>query len=174
VGPLTQLPAVRSLVFRLFSQTWIGYRGSLVVAGPAAEGKGPRPGDRAPYGILEAVSDGRAGLYDLLKGTGHHLLLFEGLEPNPALDAYRLAVDEVLGRYAVDVSVHVIPAKERRLHEIYGAKDKARLFLVRPDGHVAFVGSLGDLDDLATQMNALFHGRVAHEGHPKRSIDFMG
>jgi 2-polyprenyl-6-methoxyphenol hydroxylase-like FAD-dependent oxidoreductase len=174
VGPLTRLPAVRSLVFRLFSQTWIGYRGSFVVAGPAAEGKGPRPGDRAPYGILEAVSDGRAGLYDLLKGTGHHLLLFEGLEPNPALDAYRLAVDEVLGRYAVGVSVHVIPANERRLHEIYGAKDKARLFLVRPDGHVAFVGSLGDLDDLATQMNALFHGCVAHEGHPKRSIDLMG
>ena len=174
VGPLTRLPAVRSLVFRLFSQTWIGYRGSLVVAGPAAEGKGPRPGDRAPYGILEAVSDGRDGLYDLLKGPGHHLLLFEGLEPNPALDAYRLAVDEVLGRYAVDVSVHVIPAKERRLHEIYGAKDKARLFLVHPDGHVAFVGSLGDLADLATQMNALFRERVAHEGHPKRSTDLMG
>ena len=100
--------------------------------------------------------------------------MFEGLEPNPALDAYRLAVDEVLGRYAVDVSVHVIPAKERRLHEIYGAKDNARLFLVRPDGHVAFVGSLGDLDDLATQMNALFRGRMAHEEHPKRSIDLMG
>src|ERR687890_526181 len=83
-----------------------------------------------------------------------------------------LTRDEV--RYAVDVSVHVIPAKERRLHEIYGAKNKARLFLVRPDGHVAFVGSLRDLDDLATQMNALFHGRVAHTGHPKRSINLMG
>ena len=174
VGPLTRLPAVRSLVFRLFSQTWVGYRGSLAVAGAAAKGKGPRPGDRAPYGLFEAARDGRTSLYDLLKGTGHHLLLFEGLEPDPALDAYRLAVDEVLGRYAADTSVHIVPAKEPRLHEIYGVKEKARLFLVRPDGHVAFVGSLGDLGDLATHMNALFRGRVADEGRPKRSMDLVG
>jgi FAD binding domain len=174
VGPLTRLPAVRSLVFRLFSQTWIGYRGSPAVASPSAMGKWPRPGDRAPYGIFEALRDGRTGLYDILKGTGHHLLLFEGLEPSPALDAYQLAVDEVLGRYAVDTSVHVIPAKERRLHEIYGVKDKARLFLMRPDGHVAFVSSLGELDDLAMHMKALFRRRVAHEGHTRSSIDHLG
>ena len=174
VGPLTRLPAVRSLVFRLFSQTWVGYRGSPAVARAAAKGKGPRPGDRAPYGLFEAARDGRTSLYDLLKGTGHHLLLFEGLEPDPALDAYRLAVDEVLGRYAADTSVHIVPAKEPRLHEIYRIKEKARLFLVRPDGHVAFVGSLGDLGDLATHMNALFRGRVADEGRPKRSMDLVG
>ena len=174
VGSLTRLPAARSLVFRLFSQTWISYRGSPAVASLAAERKGPRPGDRAPYGVFETVRDGRAGLYDLLKGTRHHLLLFEGLEPSPALDAYRLAIDDVLGRYAVDTSIHVIPAKERRLHEIYGVKDKARrLFLIRPDGHVAFVGSLGELDNLVTHMNALFRGRVAHEGHHRRSTNLM-
>jgi hypothetical protein len=159
VGPLTRLPAVRSLVFRLFSQTWIGYRGSLVVAGPTAEGKGPRPGDRAPYGIFEAVSDGRAGLYDLLKGTGHHLLLFEGLEPDPALDAYRLAVDEVLGRYAVDTPVHIIPTNERTLHHLYGA-NKPRLYLIRPDGHIAYAGSLGELGGLVALLGELFRERA--------------
>jgi hypothetical protein len=39
---------------------------------------------------------------------------------------------------------------------------------------VAFVGSLGDLGDLATHMNALFRGRVADEGRPKRSMDLVG
>jgi 2-polyprenyl-6-methoxyphenol hydroxylase-like FAD-dependent oxidoreductase len=175
VGPLTHLPAVRSLVFKLFSQIWISYRGSSAVAGKPASRKGPHAGDRAPYRILKAGrDDGPQSVFDLIGGVGHKLVIFEGREPNLALDAYRLALKEVLGRYALETSIHTVPAKERELHELYGVKEKACLFLIRPDGHVGFVGSLGDLGDLATHMDTLFRRRVVHEGRPKRSTDHGG
>jgi hypothetical protein len=167
VGPLTRLGAVRNLVFRLFSQTWISYRESPIVAGTPPRGKGsrtqgPRPGDRAPYGAFEEVRGDHESIFDLLGGTSHHLLLFEGLDPDPALYAYRLAVEEVLGRYEAETRVHVLPTKERALHELYGA-GKSRLFLVRPDGHVAFAGAPGDLGGLVAHLDGLFYKRQGRE-----------
>jgi 2-polyprenyl-6-methoxyphenol hydroxylase-like FAD-dependent oxidoreductase len=174
VGPLTRLPAVRSLVFRLFSQTWIGYRGSPTVAGAPAKGRGPLPGDRAPHGPFEArLGEEPGSVFELMQGAGHHLLLFEGLEPDPALDAYRLAVDEVLGRYAVDASVHIIPTNERTLHHLYGA-NKPRLYLIRPDGHIAYAGSLGELGGLVALLSELFRERALYKRCPEGSTDLMG
>jgi len=155
VGPLTRLGTVRGLIFRLFSQTWIGYRKSPAVAGTFAKRKGPRPGDRAPYGVFEWEQGGMGSVFDLLRGMGHHMLLFEGLEPNPALGAYRQAIEDVLGRYEVDASVHVVPTKERKLHQLYGAIEP-RMFLVRPDGHISYAGSLGDLGGLVAHLDGLF------------------
>ncbi len=54
--------------------------------------------------------------------------------------------------------MHIIPAKARALHGLYGAEN-ARLFLVRPDGHVAFAGTPGDLGSLVTHLDGLFRGR---------------
>jgi 2-polyprenyl-6-methoxyphenol hydroxylase-like FAD-dependent oxidoreductase len=156
VGPLTRLGAVRHLIFRLFSQTWISYRGSPALTGALPKDKGPRPGDRAPYGVFESEQEGkRASIFELLQGTEHHPLLFEGLDPDPALYAYRLAVEEVLGRYEVDTTVHLLSTTEAGLLELYGAH-LSRLFLVRPDGHVSFVGGLGNLGDLVTYLDGLF------------------
>jgi 2-polyprenyl-6-methoxyphenol hydroxylase-like FAD-dependent oxidoreductase len=167
VGPLLRLDAFRGLVFRLFSQTWISYRRSPIVAGERGEVPatgGPCPGDRAPFGVFEsadAVRDRGAGsVFDLIGGTGHHLLLFQGPTPEPALGAYRRAIEEVLGRYAVEAPVHVIAASQHKLHRLYGA-GAARFFLIRPDGHVAYTGSLGDLGGLAAYLDGLSGRRQA-------------
>ncbi|MEU7749326.1 FAD-dependent monooxygenase [Nonomuraea sp. NPDC049158] len=148
IGPLTRLPAARSAVFRLFSQTWIGYRGSPAVAGTS--GRGPRPGDRAPYGHLGSTGE---SLFDVIGGTRHHVLLFEGPEPGPAA-AHRKRVEDVLRRHPIDVRVHTVPAAEAALHTLYGAR-QPRLFLIRPDGHIAYAGSPDETGRFAAYLDCL-------------------
>jgi len=144
--------------FRFVSQTGIGYRKSPAVAGATAKGPA-RPGDRAPYGVF---GDG-SGLYDLLRGTGHHLLLFEGRRRDPArLEAAGDVVEGLLDRYEAPVTVHRIPAEERGLHERYGARTST-VFLIRPDGHVAYRGEATDAVGLKVHLDRLFVGRGVRE-----------
>lgn len=159
VGPLMRLPAVRYRVFKLFSQTWISYRGSPAVARSHGWKRGLVPGDRAPYGVpRKGVEVGPGTLSNMATGTGHHLLVFEGLEPHAvaAVDR-RQALEDVLSKFAVEVNVHLITTIERGLHQSYGA-DRARIVLIRPDGHIAYAGAATDLRELVALMGKLFHG----------------
>jgi Aromatic-ring hydroxylase, C-terminal len=130
------------------------------VAGDRQATAGPRPGDRAPYGTFSANHGVPTSAFDLIGGTGHHLLLFQGRKPEPAFDANRQAIEELLGRYAVEAPIRVIPTTERQLHQLWGAST-ARLFLIRPDGHVAFAGFPGQLGGLAAYMDGLYARRPA-------------
>lgn len=77
VGPLARLRVVRAAVFGLFAQIWIRYPRSPTVAGEPGHRRGPRPGDRAPYGHF-AAPDERGSVFDVCGGLRHHVLLFEG------------------------------------------------------------------------------------------------
>ncbi|MCM9076984.1 FAD-dependent monooxygenase [Streptomyces spororaveus] len=59
------------------AQLLVGYRGSPAVA-PAGEGRGPRPGDRAPdcTGLTGSVHTYPMRLYDVLRERDHVLLLY--------------------------------------------------------------------------------------------------
>lgn len=144
IGPATRIRAVRNAVFRLFAQTWITYRNSPAVAG-APGPSGPRPGDRAPF----------SALYPATANLRHHLLLFEGPVPDPALGDYRRAVAGILSRYAVSCDLHVVPAGERNPHEVYGAA-AGTVVLIRPDGHLAYRGSLAALGGLVHHLDTLY------------------
>src|SRR5262249_11758891 len=89
-------------------------------------------------------------------------LLFEGRRPEPALDAWRRAVDDLLGRHSIRVTVKVIPASERELHQRYAA-GRPRLFLVRPDGHMAYTGSAADCRGLAGYLDGLYPPPLSHD-----------
>jgi hypothetical protein len=135
IGPLTRLPFARDAIFRLFSQTWIAYGRSPAVASAFRAGGGPEAGDRAPYGRLDSSKDGVDGL---IGGTRHHLLVFPGPlgDLGPTLDA----VERLVASYRIEVAVHVVPATARELHARYGVRGP-RLFLIRPDGHIGYIGS---------------------------------
>lgn len=152
--------AVGGLLFGIISQVRVNYRESPAVGGGPGGGggfgrKAPRPGDRAPFGAFE---DG-TGLYDLLRGAAHHLLLFEGLRADhQGSAASRAEIEALLGRYEVPVVVHRVGAANRRLHELYGAKGP-KAFLVRPDGYVAYRGPAGDALGLERYLENLYAKR---------------
>jgi 2-polyprenyl-6-methoxyphenol hydroxylase-like FAD-dependent oxidoreductase len=174
---LSRTGVTRTLLSKLFSQTWIAYRRSPAVAGADQRRRrphgGPRPGDRAPHGWLELPAAGRTSLYDLLGGIDHHVLLFEGSpEPgggSPAGEAERGAVDradqphgaldrvarvlvDLLARYRMDMRVLWVPRGERALHERYRARGP-RVVLIRPDGHIGWQGPADRVQELGAYLD---------------------
>ena len=114
--------------------------------------KGPKAGDRAPYGLFQDGAD----LYELMEGTRHDLLFFEGEKPDPdRLRATRKEIQNLLDRYEVSTNVHPVPAENEKLYERYGV-EKPSLFLVRPDGHTAYVGNAADFIGLKMYFDRLF------------------
>lgn len=153
---VTTLPPVRRRAFWLVSQLWTSYRGSPAVAESGSVEAGPRAGERAPYGPFESGPEVGKSIFEVLGGTGHHLLLFEGLGPDR--NGFRAAWEEIEGlldRYEVPTSLHRVPAGNRKLHERYGARGPS-LFLVRPDGHIAYRGGAADVVGLKVYLDGLF------------------
>ena len=153
IGPLTRLPAARAAMFRLFSQTWIGYRGSPAVFDRGPGWSSPRAGDRAPYARFESAPD--SDLFGVTGGTGHYALLFEGLRSGGDLPAQERAIEDLLHRYLTKVGLRTVPVSERRLHVRYRAR-RPRLFLIRPDGHIAYAGPPDDLAGLAGFLDRIY------------------
>ncbi|MFF3886433.1 FAD-dependent monooxygenase [Streptomyces sp. NPDC001914] len=129
------------------AQLLLGYRGSPLV-GPASEGPGPRPGDRAPdcTGLTAHIAAFPLRLYDLLRDRGHVLLVYgDGEEGRQLAEA---AGEFSGGRVATCVirpagsppGTSGPPAYADTLGEfarLYGVFDgAATAFLVRPDGYL--------------------------------------
>lgn len=154
IGPLTRLRAVHAAIFTLFAQTWITYPDSPAVAGDRRHR--PRPGERAPQALL-AATDGAPPqtVHGLCGGLRHHLLCFEGLPAAPGLADRHRDLQQLVDAYRVSIDVHQVAARHRTLHARYGVRDPW-LFLIRPDGHVAYSGPRHDLRGLSTYLDALF------------------
>jgi 2-polyprenyl-6-methoxyphenol hydroxylase-like FAD-dependent oxidoreductase len=154
---LLTVPCIGPRIARFVSQTGIRYRRSaLSVDGPGAARLGrsaPRAGDRAPDVQLSA----QRRLYDLLHGPEFRLLLFAGdaallVEQLAALAAdmearYGSLVKTVLLRHTGSHIRFGEVDESAAAHRRYGAAEGA-LYLIRPDGHVAFRGAPSDADAL--------------------------
>lgn len=135
------LQAVQDRIAGVASETSIHYResdlseehrGSRIHAWLV--GQGPHAGDRAPDGRFQGQR-----LYEAIRGTAFPLLLFEGLDSDPAEKA-RLPEIALLAqeRYGERVRpLHVGADPDGALHQRYGAAHSA-IFLLRPDGYVGF------------------------------------
>ncbi len=153
---VSAVPTLRRLAFWFVSQLWTEYRESPAVAQSGPAKNGPKAGGRAPYGFFEAGPGSGMSLFDALRGPDHHLLIFEGEKPNTErLVATREEVERLLDCYEAPVHVHQISTQNKGLHGSYGAK-KPSLFLVRPDGHVAYRGEASDIVGLKMYFDRLF------------------
>ncbi len=136
--------------------------------------KGPAPGDRAPDATLLRPDTREVIRFsELTKDIGHDLLLFPGITGRSAesLRRFHDIAEQVWGKYSEQVTVHlVLPMwtlppglswdgsllldPDRTLHRLYGARE-ARLYLIRPDGYVAFRGGADSAEKLHTYLGAV-------------------
>jgi hypothetical protein len=164
---LLTVPCIGPRIARFVSQTGIRYRHSaLSVDGPGAAqlGRGaPRAGDRAPDVQLSA----QRRLFHLLRGPELRLLLFAGdaallVEQFAALAAdieahHGSLVKTILLRHTAAQIRFGEVDESARAHRRYGARQGA-MYLIRPDGHIAFRGVPSDADALrATLARWLTH-----------------
>lgn len=127
-------------------------------------GGGPSPGDRAPDVDLRG-ENGPKRFFELFRSTKHALLLFDGAaatdEGYKNLSAIARVVAERHGRAvethvvvpsesrpdALDAGLSVVFDPHRAAHRRYGAGSEC-LYLVRPDGYVAYRSQPAVLDAL--------------------------
>lgn len=132
-----------------------------------------RAGDRAPDAVYSEEGETRKRLFDLLSGTKHTLLLFDGDRDTLAgyenLSNIAQRVTERLGDYiqcriivpgedrveALTWRDVVVVDEERILHRRYGA-DAECLYLIRPDCYIAFRSQPADADKLDTYLERIF------------------
>jgi len=162
----SMLPPVRKRAFWFVSQLWTSYRDSPAVARSGPAGEGAQAGERAPYGFLATGGDAGRSIFEEIRGLDHDLLLFEGGRSETALpDPARTREDlqALVGAYGAPIRLHAVAPGNRSLHERYGANSPT-LFLVRPDGHIAYRGPAEDIDGLGAYLDRYFVGPGRREG----------
>ena len=154
----------RAKMFRFMSQLGIRYRNSPIVGSASTyQGSRIRGGDRAPDGEVHYPDGTATNLLALCKGPNHHLVLFSGTlgtaADGEALQGAAASFFEVnFGWARVHIILTAAAAASRessgyvvdergRIHGRYGFTEPAYV-LVRPDGHVAYIGPLSTMNEL--------------------------
>ncbi len=183
IGLVGELGFVRRRAAHQLSELGINYRSSPIVAedraglwsalghadwpalrGALDFGAAPHPGDRAPDVELTGTP---SRLFDALADTRHSLLLFPGATGSN--DALKNVAILVVSSYA-DV-IHLLQVDhgggpvldgadllhdpDGALHRRYGAAGPC-LYLIRPDGHVAYRAQPPDAAKLSTYLKKIF------------------
>jgi hypothetical protein len=136
-------------------------------------GTGPGPGERAPDVRLDPEDEASLRLFTLFLHPAHTLLLFDGAAHTEAgyrnLGAIAARVKERFGeriRVHVVVPLPLIPEAltgevpvlldaHGTVHQRYGARSEC-LYLVRPDGHVAYRAQPANGDRLMAYLDRIF------------------
>ncbi len=170
---LSPLPPAQRRFFWLLSQLWTSYRTSPAVVESGPVKQGPRAGERAPYGFFEVGPDAGQSIFTLLRDLDHHLFLFAGSKPGSTLTDLRVLEEHVrslLDAYTVPIHLHLVSGENPSLHRLYGVYEPG-VFLIRPDGHIAYRGRAEDEADLKSYLDGLFSvGAIAVAASEKPAI----
>lgn len=136
---------------------------------------GPVPGQRAPDALLVRMpSRETATLHEVLRDPRWALLLFAGVPPTEhSITALERIAAPVTAKYGTRVVLHLVLCetppvpvhenwaadflmdREHYVHEKYGITSPC-LYLIRPDGHIAFRGRLDDAQRLEEYLARVF------------------
>ncbi|OYN79598.1 FAD-dependent monooxygenase [Mycolicibacterium sphagni] len=155
------------------SQLGVNYRSSVLSEQHDRAGTGPQAGDRAPDGVVLDQSGHPTSLFNYFQSTEFRLLIFQGHsgcgDANALADLARRTQSRsrgllrallVVAEGMSDVvcqDVIVLRDPQVGTHATYGARS-AGLYLVRPDGYLAFVGPATDESDLMDYVKRHFVG----------------
>lgn len=135
-------------------------------------GNAPQPGDRAPEARL-GDGPGHDSIYELLYGSAHNLLLFDGhADTAEGYDNLSQIAHAVRDHYGSRIETYVIVPKterperiaddvtvvldaEGKAHARYGASAEC-LYLVRPDGYIGFRSQPADFLELERYLKSVF------------------
>ncbi len=189
--PALRLPVVQHAILDNVAELGVGYRDSSLARESDAAGvlarvrfrRGPRAGDRAPDAHGR---DGRTGaparLFDLFRGTHFTLLLFGGPAATRArYDRLAATARRVRAALGDDVRAYVVVPGEQRpagpgdadvlldpgrdVHRRYAVAAES-LYLVRPDGYVAFRGRPAAAEPLLGYLGTAFASPPAAGARP--------
>ncbi len=138
---LTETPGWQTSVTELVAGISYTYRDHMEsIAGLSPLEGGPEAGDRAP----DVALSGNRRLFSSFGHTGYTLVLMPG--DNDSAAATRIA-DQVITRYGTIIKAELIGADSAAsVADVYGHSAGGRLYLVRPDGYIAFRSSIADGD----------------------------
>jgi 2-polyprenyl-6-methoxyphenol hydroxylase-like FAD-dependent oxidoreductase len=137
-------------------------------------GHGPTPGARAPDVVLDEEREGSPRFFASLDPKLHTLLLFDGASASDAgYQSFVELAERLEGRYPGLVAVRIIVPHDERpaalagwggqvvldavgaVHDRYGARSEC-LYLVRPDGYVAYRCQPAEPDKLMAYLERIF------------------
>jgi hypothetical protein len=137
---------------------------------------GPVAGDRAPDSLIVRLPQRQTTtLFEVMHGPRWTLLLFAGVDPEPAdIENLERIGASLTASYGPRVAVHLVLCddppvpvreswaaqilmdREQYLHARYGVESAPCLYLIRPDGYVGFRGAAEHHPRLLRYLHGIF------------------
>lgn len=184
MGVLSKIDPVQHKIVSTLTQLEYHYRDSPIVderwfeshevEGYVPHGHDLRAGERfKDYVLKNADGSIKTELYSLLSGSEHELLIFTGAEPED-MELMEIGnIAESVKKYGNLIETHLIVGSknisdwlpkipstwidpDHTMHKDFGAA-KASLYLIRPDGYIAFRNQPASASDLDEYLVTIFN-----------------
>ena len=183
MGVLSKITPVQDKIASTLTQLEFHYKDSPIVderwfesrevEGYVPHGHDLKAGERFKDYSLQSVDGGSTTeLYKLLKGSEHELLLFTGAEPEDMEIEELSKIVESVNEYGSLIETHLIIGSREvpsglpqvpstwvddnhEMHKDFGAA-KASIYLIRPDGYIAFRNQPASASDLKEYLATVF------------------
>jgi len=183
MGFLSKITPVQEKIVSTLTQLEFHYKDSPIVderwfesrevEGYVPHGHDLKAGERIKdYSLSSTEGKESTELFKLLKGSEHELLLFTGAEPEDMEIQELSKIVEVIKEYGSLIETHLIIGtqevpdglpqvsftwidNDHSMHKDFGAA-KASLYLIRPDGYIAFRNQPASASDLMEYLSTIF------------------
>jgi len=174
---ISKITPVQEKIISTLAQLEFHYKDSPLVdenwEDSILKGQDLKPGERVKDYVLEGIDNNDdTKLFQLLLGFEHELLLFTGIKPHNINIEEVLTIVNAVNIYGSLIQIHLIIGSEEvpkelshlesvwidKKHEMYNdfGVTKSSLYLIRPDGYVAFRNQPASVSDLMNYLATIF------------------